>query len=1158
MIQNGQESAKPISLPPEQFAAAFPFHLALDRTLTLTQAGATLQRVCPDVRIGTNFATLFRNIRPEGPISLQWILENRKLFFLIEHRETRLQLRGEFVTVPDPDPDQETLLFLGSPWFTDASEVPRFGLGFEDFAVHDPAIDLLQVFQAAKMALADAKKLAAKLAAQRTSLLAANERLRKNEAETRKLALIAARTDNGVVLTNAQGNTIWVNEGFTRLTGYSLEEAQNRTPGELLQGPGTDPTTVQRISQRLRRGEGFSEEILNFSKQGRRYWVSIEVQPIRDESGTLTNFMAIEADVTERRAAQERLAVQFEVSRVLSESRTLSVAIPSLLEVICSTLGLQLGQLWRATGNSLRFSEVWHPRELNVSHFVGASRALEVRGGEGAIGRVWTEGHPVWLETLAAEASFPRHQEAVQDGLGTTCAFPILVRGNLWGIFEFFSRYPLPRDNALLQTFAALANQIGQFIVRRDAEESLLASSALHRAILEGANYAIISTTLEGIIETFNSAAQHMLGYEGSEIRGKQTPALFHDADEIVARSLELTAELGREVSPGFEVFIAKARRREPDEREWTYVRKDGGRFPVLLSVTGLYDDARNVTGYLGVASDITERKRIDGELLKAKEAAEAANRAKSDFLAMMSHEIRTPMNSVLGMTNLLLETRLDPKQTEFTRTVARSGEALIEIINDILDFSKIESGDHFPLEEEDFSLRQLVDGVVQLLTPRAKAGGLALTGEVLPGIPDTLRGDDGRLRQVLVNLVGNGLKFTPSGAVSIRIRCVETKGNRVRLRFEVLDTGIGIAPGDLDRLFQPFTQVRDSASRQRGGTGLGLAISKRIVELMGGRIGIESTIGKGSLFWFELSMALAERQSGRTGGFVTEAPYDARRSSAEPARFGPPRPLRILVAEDHDTNRRLVRFMLESLGYRTDFAANGVEAVAGWEQFGHDVIFMDCQMPEMDGFEATGEIRRLEKARNPPGSKPVRIIALTANALKGDRERCVAAGMDGYISKPFTIEQLYNALEQFHGGSMEESKPSDPQSLYDSSGFDPARPARLCAELDEEGVYAIIHEILDDLPKRARDLESQVSTSTFSEASRLAHSLVGVAASIGLNRLSGRFAAIEQAASIQDRLLLRRHLDVLSAELPVGIAALGDWLADRKHRPAAESADTP
>ncbi len=1133
----GQSSTPTIGLPPEQFAAAFPFHFALDRNLKLIQAGSTLRRICPDVQPGADPDQIFHSIRPEGQMTLDWVLENSLRFFLLEHRATKLQLRGEFVLLPG----ENTLLFLGSPWFTDSSEIAERGLGYEDFAIHDPVVDMLQVYQASKIGLADAKKLATKLTAQRAELRAANERLRQQEAETRKLALIAARTDNAVVLTDAAGLTLWVNEGFTRLTGYTLEEMLGKKPGSVLQGRGTDAETVRRISERLRKGEGFSEEILNYGKDGRSYWLSIEVQPIHDETGRLTNFMAVQTDITARRAAQQRLAIQFEVSRVLAESDNLATAFPRILQAICEQLGWQVGQLWRGVGERIRIVDFWHPAALNVAEFVSTSRKLEFARGVGLPGRVWATGKSSWIPDVMREPNFQRATVASSAGLHGAFAFPVRVRGEWWGVAEFFSRDIEEPDDALLQSFAAVGNQIGQFIVRREVEEALRETSTLQQAILEGANYSIISTAPDGIIRTFNSAAERMLGYTSEEMVGKVTPAVIHDSDEVAARAAELTRELGHRIEPGFAAFVAKAELGKPDEREWTYIRKDGSRFPVLLSVTALFDERGKVTGYLGVASDITERKRFASELVKAKEAAERASHAKSDFLAVMSHEIRTPLNAILGMNNLLLDSPLDARQREFAQTSAHSGEALLELINDILDFSKIESGEQLQFEDEDFSLRELVGGVVQLLRPRAGSGGIQIEATVAAEVPDKLRSDDGRLRQVLVNLVGNAIKFTDRGSVNIKVLYLAEAADTVHLRFEVQDTGIGIRPEDQARLFQPFTQADSSASRRRGGTGLGLVICRRIVEMLGGRISMQSTAGSGSLFWFELKLQKATQIFSRPGEAAASVAGEMFTPNAAPISNG--RGLRVLVAEDHDTNRRLASFMLESLGLRPDFAGNGLEAVESWERTGYDVILMDCQMPEVDGFQATQEIRRRELSRGVATARRVHIVALTANALKGDRERCLAVGMDGYLSKPFTQQQLREALGLGPVDGAIASLANVSASARHQLDFNAQQPNQLWDELGEDGVRLIIQDFLRDLPTTVTRLNALSPFSDAKVIARQAHSLRGIGASLGLEGLVRRCREVEDAANAGDSSHLSGLIESLPAVAESGKTALENWL---------------
>jgi CheY-like chemotaxis protein/HPt (histidine-containing phosphotransfer) domain-containing protein len=465
-----------------------------------------------------------------------------------------------------------------------------------------------------------------------------------------------------------------------------------------------------------------------------------------------------------------------------------------------------------------------------------------------------------------------------------------------------------------------------------------------------------------------------------------------------------------------------------------------------------------------------------------------------------MSHEIRTPLNAVLGMMSLLLETPLSPAQREYVTTARGSGAALLAVINDILDVSKIEAG-KLEIELSPFVLRECLEEAVGILTPKARSKGLALHYRVADGVPAAIESDAARLRQILVNLLDNAIKFTPSGEVSLEVEGGPERDGLAELRFAVRDTGIGIPADRMERLFKPFSQADSSMSRLYGGTGLGLVISQRLAERLGGRMWVESTPGHGSSFFFTLrgrpALTLPSRLTPEMADLVD--PQMSERL-----------PLRILLAEDNSINQRVGLLLLEKMGYVADVAGNGIEVLEALRRQPYDLILMDVQMPGMDGLEAARRIR----AEFPVERQP-RIVALTANVLREQREACLVAGMDDFVQKPIVFADLRAALARCGGLEPAAAEPAAaPPPDGGSSPLDPARLASL-RRLGESNGKPLLQTLVDtyvaETPRRLARMREAVARADAADLTFMAHSLKGISAQIGVVRVAELSAEIER-----------------------------------------------
>lgn len=878
------------------------------------------------------------------------------------------------------------------------------------------------------------------------------------------------------------------------------------------------------------------------------------------------------------------------------------------------------------------------------------------------------------------------HQNGIETFLRTSTG-PILGRRiEVIALRRDGAEFPVELAVTALQiddgfTFTAFIEDISE---RKRAEAALRDLSSFQKAMLDNAGHAIISATPDGIIRLFNPAAESLLGYRADELVGTQTPAVFHDLEEVAARARLFSEELGLPIEPGFDVFVEKSRRGLPNEHEWTYIRKDGTRLTVLLNITALKNAAGHITSFLGIASDITSLKIVEQELISAKEAAEAASIAKSQFLANMSHEIRTPMNGVLGLAALLRQTPLSPKQQRLTDTIVRSGNSLLDIINDILDFSKIEAG-KLELEYTDFHLRILVDDVLELFAAPAHQKHLELIADVADSVPAFVKGDPARLRQILINLIGNAIKFTAQGEVVVSIVSVADGEDQSVLCFSVKDTGVGITPDALRSIFQPFSQADGSTTRKYGGTGLGLAIAKELVAFMGGEIWAESQMGSGATFFF--TVHLAHSHLGSTGApdskqalpdqrvlvvddsrtarlsldrqlrnwgmtstvaesgkvalhLLTKAvedgrPYDTvvidldmpgmngletvhaihetlqhhqprvilmtpvERVDAEEDHTGliaatltkpvrpsdlhralsgqtisvsssPHRPMQeertpakpqgsILLAEDNAVNQEVTLGMLEVLGCPATAVENGRRAIDLLASQPFSVILMDCQMPEMDGFEATRVIRRQEQGSD----RRIPIVALTAHALQGDRELCLAAGMDDYLSKPFTIEQLRTVIHRWLPAFSQPTQVDSPLAPIalsptpalqtDESPVDPKSWDSITS-LQRPGQPDLLAKVIGLYLKDSQGLVDKILAATqgmdFAALRDTAHSLKSRSATLGAWHVADLCKQLETGA--REQTLVRTDAERLGRQLQQTFTATCDIFESERQRRAA------
>jgi two-component system sensor histidine kinase EvgS len=672
--------------------------------------------------------------------------------------------------------------------------------------------------------------------------------------------------------------------------------------------------------------------------------------------------------------------------------------------------------------------------------------------------------------------------------------------------------------------------ELNQQLARNEQVRAALQErEVFQRSLFAAARVAIMSLDLEGRFTSFNPYAERLTGYRAEEMIGKRGVDRLLLAEEAQRVADDLTAARDQRVPPDARMITAMIEQGTPP-LEWTVVRKDGSHVPVLLATSAMRDGSGKIVGYLGVGTDLTQIKQLEQRLRSSETRAREASEAKSSFVAAMSHEIRTPMIGVTGMLEVLQHSDLDDDQRRTIQVIQQSARSLLQIIGDILDFSKVEAG-RLELSPTTISLPRLLQSTVANFSGSASSKGLVLTCEVDDRIGPAHVADGLRLRQVLSNFLSNAIKFTETGMVEAALEWQGRDGDGDRVCFRITDTGIGVTPEQQARLFQPFSQAEGSTTRRFGGTGLGLVISRRLAELMGAQVEMESTPGAGTTLRMTVSLPRGkvedlepELAPDASQGFMARPLPSVEQALAERSL--------ILIVDDHPTNRLVVARQLALAGYASESAEDGIKGLAAWRTGRYALILSDVHMPEMDGYEMARALRD-EEARTHKPRTPV--IALTAAALKGEAERCLAAGMDQYLAKPVSIPELVQALQRWlpHtaplAGDMRAPAPL-PQLGGDPLPLDPGVLRPLTGG-DARETRALLDDYLATTQADLDALRTAQAAGDLERLAREAHKLKGAARLVGAHPLAEAAASLEHAAKQADwPLVLPLAADVATA----------------------------
>ena len=666
-----------------------------------------------------------------------------------------------------------------------------------------------------------------------------------------------------------------------------------------------------------------------------------------------------------RKRARQRVAVQYATTRLLAESSTLSQASKRLLPELALNLDFDVAELWIMDyeSGSLRCTDFWLGNKVPAA-YADVLRSSKMSIGEGMPGRVYANQEPIWIDDIQQGADPVRTEASKIANLRSAIAVPVLIWPDVAGVLILLTRRQTQIDRELFQTLAAVGAQVGQFITRRKALEKLQETTELQRAILQSANFSIIATDAHGVIKSMNAASENWLGYRQDELIGKATPVMLHDWKELVVRAENLSAETNAKIDPGLDALFHRARRGEADEADWTYVRADGSSFPIHLSLSALRAASGDVSGFVAIAQDITERRAVD--------------RMKNEFISVVSHELRTPLTSIRGSLGLLAAGMLGnvaDKAQRMLQIAINNTDRLVRLINDILDIERLESG-KIALDRQSIAAAHLLQQAVDTMRGMGDKNNVRLDIHAVEG---DVYGDPDRILQTLTNLISNAIKFSPAGG-SVSVSATR---DRTHMQFSVSDSGRGIPEDKLGVIFERFQQVDASDSREKGGTGLGLAICRTIIQQHGGRIWVESELGKGSSFHFTIPLM-------------------------EPAKLpevSVPKTKKVLVCDDDPWLLSIVSKLLTENGYVPILASSAPEMLQRAKSESPDLILLDLVMPGVSGWDGLRELRADSAIQGIPVIILSGLTQENANLTSSDR-------ISGWVQKPFDADQLCAAIK--------------------------------------------------------------------------------------------------------------------------------------------------